>query len=444
MDPTALGRYLRESRETREITLDDAVSALRIRRNVLERFEAGEFDVAETEVQVRGLLRNYARYLQLNEGTVLSYYEAARQDNGKKSGLFGRRKEANDVVPRAPRKITDTPPALPIVEVNAARDARRRTFLTTLVQGLVGLAALLVVVYISVQLLNLQPVDATPEAPTEVAAVAGPPTETYTPTWTPMPAVEDSQIVDTTTNNDFFASGVSIEIELLQRSWMRVIADGVEQFSGIATAGETFRSEASQQIELSVANAAAVMINFNGRELEPLGVRGQQVNVVFSPSGVDMEQANEGLQPTSAVTQASTQPTLPAEVEESQTPIGSGGVQSNAPTPTPLFSDSSAISPTSTVDAASSAQNNAPSPTPLFSSQATATPGTDVDNGADNTGSDEVGPQPTDVLVDTATPTLTPTLAPSATVVPTQTVEPTATAILPPRVTPSNLPTQKP
>ena len=58
MEPMALGRYLRESREAKELTIEDAVRTLRIRRHVLESFEMGDFRVAETPVQVRGLLRN--------------------------------------------------------------------------------------------------------------------------------------------------------------------------------------------------------------------------------------------------------------------------------------------------------------------------------------------------------------------------------------------------
>ena len=41
MDAQALGRYLRETREAKELTLDEAARALRIRQRVLELFEAG-------------------------------------------------------------------------------------------------------------------------------------------------------------------------------------------------------------------------------------------------------------------------------------------------------------------------------------------------------------------------------------------------------------------
>src|SRR5690349_3279331 len=113
MDPAALGRYLRESRETKELTLEEAVVALRIRRNVLEAFERGEFEVGDSPVRVRGMLRNYARYLGLEEDRVLQYFEAAH-DKRRKGRLFQR--EAH-IEPIAPKRITDTPPALPAVKI---------------------------------------------------------------------------------------------------------------------------------------------------------------------------------------------------------------------------------------------------------------------------------------------------------------------------------------
>ena len=72
MDAYSLGQVLREAREASEITIEDAVAALRIRQPILEAFEAGDFEVAGVpEIQVRGMLRIYGRYLALEEEDVL-------------------------------------------------------------------------------------------------------------------------------------------------------------------------------------------------------------------------------------------------------------------------------------------------------------------------------------------------------------------------------------
>ena len=105
MDPTALGRYLRESRESKELTLEDAVRALRIRRDILESFEQGEFAVMDSTVRVRGMLRNYAHYLGLDEERVLQYHEAALT-NTRRRRRFGRQEKNTQTEPLAPKKIT--------------------------------------------------------------------------------------------------------------------------------------------------------------------------------------------------------------------------------------------------------------------------------------------------------------------------------------------------
>ena len=77
MDLLAFGQFLREAREQREISLDEAVKTLKIQRRILESFEEGDFSQGGSPVQVRGMLRNYARFLRLEEDIVLQHYETA-------------------------------------------------------------------------------------------------------------------------------------------------------------------------------------------------------------------------------------------------------------------------------------------------------------------------------------------------------------------------------
>src|SRR5262245_33895155 len=127
MDAQALGRYLRETREAKELSLDEAERALRIRQRVLESFEAGDFNIPDiAAIQVRGFMRNYARYLGLDEDRVIAYYEESLLEGSKPKRLSGRKQEkrkdkdkrdSNPSLPVAPRSITDTPPSLPAVVI---------------------------------------------------------------------------------------------------------------------------------------------------------------------------------------------------------------------------------------------------------------------------------------------------------------------------------------
>ncbi|MDZ4767458.1 MAG: helix-turn-helix domain-containing protein, partial [Chloroflexota bacterium] len=97
MNSQALGQVLRQAREAKELTLDDAERALRIRHRLLEGFELGEFIVPDlSPVQARGLIRNYAAYLGLDGDHILSQYETAlvedeqRARGGRGRSLSGR------------------------------------------------------------------------------------------------------------------------------------------------------------------------------------------------------------------------------------------------------------------------------------------------------------------------------------------------------------------
>src|ERR1044071_9475731 len=131
MDAQALGRYLRESRETKEITLEEAEHALKIRRRILESFELGQFTFTDaTNVQTRGFIRNYARFLGLDDDRVVTYYESALEEatnprRRRRSTRESRESQTAPQVPMAPRKITDTNPSLPAVPSMLDRPARR-------------------------------------------------------------------------------------------------------------------------------------------------------------------------------------------------------------------------------------------------------------------------------------------------------------------------------
>lgn len=315
MDPTALGRYLRETREAKEKTLEDAVSALKIRRPILESFEQGEFAVSESQVQIRGMLRNYARFLGLEEERILEYY-AATQNNIRQRRRFGRVVEEEPQL-QAPRKITDTQPKPPtLLDPPPNRFAWIGGALRNLALALVSVAAVAVIVFVIVDTLNLDEGtqgDGVAQAALQTASAQPPGTSTatYTPTWTPAPE-------EASATTDFSIAGiggVQVQLTMTQRSFMRVTVDGVEEFSGIMEPGDEATYEGSNEIEVTVASAPAVMITFNGIEQEPFGVRGQEALWVFTPSSVEIMTGDGAtLTPTASATATPTQPLPTAEI----------------------------------------------------------------------------------------------------------------------------------
>ncbi|MCS7055871.1 MAG: helix-turn-helix domain-containing protein [Thermoflexales bacterium] len=74
--PSELAQRIRDARNARGITLDQAEQATRIRRRYLEAIEAGDFAQLPDGPPGRGFVRNYARYLGLDPEAAIKLFEA--------------------------------------------------------------------------------------------------------------------------------------------------------------------------------------------------------------------------------------------------------------------------------------------------------------------------------------------------------------------------------
>lgn len=107
-----IGERLEEARKRKGISVREAAESTKIRGDYLQKFEANSFDVDLPPLYVRGFLRSYARYLDLDPDRVVSDFDAlggrearpARRENREVYGRvdFGetaRGPEAGDAAP---------------------------------------------------------------------------------------------------------------------------------------------------------------------------------------------------------------------------------------------------------------------------------------------------------------------------------------------------------
>ena len=377
MDVGALGQHLRDSREANEIELEDAVAKLRIRRPILEAFEAGEFAATGmSDIQVRGMLRNYARHLELDEEHILRLYDDARY--GKAAG------GDSSTQTTAPNHIAHSPAAMPAIDLAEKRAARRGGLLRTVALLAVSLAAIAIIVFVTSELIDSEVDDALLDESLKPEFIADmPPSATFTasPAFTPpAPTATPSN------RAGYSGSGVLASIQINQRTWIRISADAVEQFVGVAAPDTLLEYAAISEIAVTASNAMALDIIWNGQQQGQFGGRGQQVDIRFT-------------------------------VDEVNYSVGAGAAPSPALSPTPRPSDAAAtllaqFTSTGTV-------GPSPPPTAAFTSGPTAT------------STPTIAPTPSDTATSAATATVTDTA--------TITLTPSSTAILPPRVTQANL-----
>lgn len=411
MDAHALGRYLRETREAKELTLEQAVSTLRIRQHILESFERGEFLIVDaSSVQIRGFIRNYARFLGLDDDLVIQYYESSLQGSRKrrrqKKEKRRTKRPSQEVPLSAPRSITDTNPSRPhLTTLGEQRETQQERLLRALnitMVFLVAAAALAVIVFVIVQLIE-QPEDSIPSGNRDILGQL-PPTPTFTiaPTFTPRPTVSALPGIQ----QNFDGRGVAVTIEAQQRTWMRVLTDGNVQIARLIRPGEILEYRSLNQIVVNASNAEALNIIYNGQQQGSFGGRGQAVDITFTADGrVDIV-TGPGFEPTSPFT-----PTPPPTDDRLAGTLIAAQTPTNTPGPSPTQTDTPTITDTPSITLTPSATDT-PSDTPTM----TLTPSATF--------------TPSNTPTATRTPTITPT--------PSQTFTPSPTAILPPRATSEN------
>jgi len=457
MEPQALGRLLRQSREAKELTLDEAERALRIRRRILESFEVGDFVLPEfAPIQLRGFVRNYARYLGLDEDRILTFYEEALEELAHGGGsLAGRRRGRKRASSRKKRADSAdaassrgaAPTSSATARQSSGLDEPRRGggLLAGMARVLVAIAAVIVILLGAAELLRTDPGEGAGAEANDLSDILG--ALPVQPTFTPLPI----QTTATPTlalllQPGFTGQGVLVSIEITQRTYLRVFTDGVSQFDGLARTGDLLEFPAGGSVTISAGNAEALRIVYNGERQPIFGDRGQKVDLTFTLTGVEVV-TGSGFEPTSeiaptplppptpGVTAVSVEPTsppllLPTTAEEIPTstvgviaaasPVAPLSTLSTEPTPLPGAAP--LLAPTMT------AGEPAGMPTPLPGVAPMVTTPTVVAVTATRASTT------TRAFTSTPLPTLTET--PSLTPIPSETRVPSPSAIVPPRGAP--------
>jgi cytoskeleton protein RodZ len=270
-----LGVWLRLAREARGSTLEEAGAATHIRPRFLEALEAGDFAAFPGgDVQVRGFLRIYARYLGLSADEALARYDA--EVHGIEVILPRARPEARPSLPaRAPTRplVLHPPTAAP------PPPPPRVMGLEKLIIGGIVLMALLVIVTGVGYFLSRE----TGEGAAAVAsATATPsvkaglvPTESAT---TASPIVEPTFPISP-------QGEAELTLEATEHVWARVTADGQKVFEGMLATGQVETWLGRELIVVDTGNGAGLLVTVNGQPQGRLCGRAQVCTRAWGPAG---------------------------------------------------------------------------------------------------------------------------------------------------------------
>jgi cytoskeleton protein RodZ len=288
---TTIGRTLQERREALSLTFDEIEAHTHVRTHYLQALEAGDFDHLPSSVQTRGMLNNYAHFLDMDVDVILLRFA---------EGLQAQRLE---------RQTT-------LAEKTIGSDANRtsRTILFPRVRRffsmdvLVG-AGLILFLLISAIWGTTRVIGSrsasTPQPTTlpisDVLAIT-----TLASTAIPVPTNESGNVaviptVNATAIVTVPAAGqgpVQIVLVALEQAFVRVTVDGKNLFDGRVIAGTAYPFNGNSQIEILTGNGAAISILFNQSDLGPMGSIGEVVDRIYTADAI--------LNPTATITPSPT------------------------------------------------------------------------------------------------------------------------------------------
>ncbi len=261
--PSGLGVWLRRARESRQLTLEEAERRLRIRKRYLQALENGDYDSLPGPVQARGFLRNYARFLGLPVEEALARYEADISGHPMQPIVNEQRLQEPD------RPSLFAPP--PTMEEETDQGGISPLLLTVLLSlaaffALIAIGGLLYLRLIGGKETVITPtVTLTPPTSSVVTAEAT--------VGTPPPFVP---AVDGT---------IHIHLEPKEHAWIRVTADDVVVFQGIAAPGTPIDATASHLCLVETGNGGAFRLIVNDVDWGTLGEEGKVVRRAWTPAG---------------------------------------------------------------------------------------------------------------------------------------------------------------
>jgi cytoskeleton protein RodZ len=248
------GERLKRERELREVTLQEVSTATRISPRFLEALENENWSRLPGGVFGRGFVRSIARYLGLNEESLLAEYDLARGESAVPA-----QDKLEERIPSPPKWI----PAVALLVVLLVLAA-------LVAGGIYGWRKYKA--HRQARQSTAFPASSSPAAPVK-------PTETQT--------------ASNVTSKPAATILLELSVSTSAATRVRVVADNKVVLDRELPAGENRLFTALDHFEVSAADSSAVLLELNGNMMAPLGTPGSSGRMVLSAK--DLRQVSGGV-----------------------------------------------------------------------------------------------------------------------------------------------------
>lgn len=220
----SVGEELKKERELRGISLIEIAEATKISPRLLRALEDDQFDIMPGDFFTRGIIRTYARYLDLDEENIHKLY----LDTLKQRDRVQDDQDADEAQKDKP-------------------ETQKRVFLYAAIA--ISLVIVLVVFF------------------TVILRKDSPPLSAQTAT----DYVEDKETPPPIFESEPIAYELNLVVRFRQKTWMQIYADNQLILEAVKQPGDEFRATAKESFRFNIGNARGYTYTINGKTGIPLG-----------------------------------------------------------------------------------------------------------------------------------------------------------------------------
>lgn len=299
-----LGDLLRETREQKNLSLEDIEKGTNIRKLYIKAIEDGNYDKLPGEVFLKGFIKTYGKFLGLDGQKLIEQYKAEKNGNVRSAKSVEANKESEEKaapesttetvntattdVDKNKETATDTPKAEDSHKPKLNELDTNKQYLET--QGSGKKKNIFIIIIIIVVIIGgaIAYISSQSSSPTKPAP------QQQTSSQEAQPAQEPQQQPAPAPA----PTGSNVNATFSQDCWVEVKVDGKVVLSETVKAGSQLSWQGNQQIDITAGNAGAVDVTFNGQPAGKLGNIGEVVTKSFAaPNPAQAQQQPAQQQP---------------------------------------------------------------------------------------------------------------------------------------------------
>ena len=278
-----VGNILQSEREKQGLTIKDVENETSIRALYIESIEKGNQKALPSEVYVKGFIRNYAEFLHLDADALVQQYREEIHGTDNTPVTAGEKTVEEEHKP-----------------FSSGSDFRERVQKSHRTQNILVTIGVVIVAFVG----SIYYFFGEENAPKEKPNSAVPPASRQeTPAGRngtsqgkePAPSAASDRTSSSPVTGGAAPIGtasaaagqVDVTARFTGRCWVQALADGKVVYEGTAEPAQTLSWKGSDRVVVTVGNAGAVEIVYNGRNLGKLGKVGDVVEKHFTRDRVE-------------------------------------------------------------------------------------------------------------------------------------------------------------